>query len=211
MIFVVTCLVAAAHLCESQGVLAVGSAIKSSETASNGVARVSLQFCDNACTYSGSENASAFMKDLLGESSEARVQVVIENQSEFDFEFGLPYTYSGYYNLEFDIRLRSGETMVVKKKRVGYIRDLPYGVVVLPQRRWRKIYRISKCDWEWPGVVSITNAVAIRPRFAFGCYKIDGVYSRKLPAGNEDLQNVADTGGRQGELEGDWIPIGETD
>lgn len=132
-------------------------------------------------------------------------KVCIENCSEWPYVFGLPYSLTGYDCLEIDARLDNGEIVVLKRRQPKYLSDNGRFITVNPQRKWEYPISLDSCLWDFPSKFKTDKVVQLRPRFAFGAFRVEGEFYRTLDEVMTRKRIKRDFTDRDGELVGEWV------
>lgn len=180
-----------------------------SHVVSNNCASVKIVFaCDDV-------SLPRYTKVCLGESlfvpvdskttAIARIdcKICVENYSPWPYEFGPSYS-SGYDNVEVDLLLDNGKVACLKRRKPDGLSDRLESITVKPGKKWECPISLDKRLWSYPPEVSTNKIVKIRPRFAFGAYKVDGKYYRTIDEIGKPRKERAFYD-REGELVGEWI------
>lgn len=129
----------------------------------------------------------------------------IENRSEWPFVFASPYSLSGYDCLEVDLMLDDGSMVVMKRRKPSYLADRGEFITILPNKCWEDYVSLDSRLWDVPSSVHEKKIRKIRPRFAYGAFKVNRKYYRFYEEINESSKKEVDWKSRGGELIGDWI------
>lgn len=132
-------------------------------------------------------------------------KVCIENYSEWPYVFGLPYSLTGYDCLEIDARLDTGEVVVLKRRQPKYLSDNGKFITVNPQRKWECLISLDSRLWDFPSKFKADKVVQLRPRFAFGAFRVGGKFYRTLEEVVTGERIKRDFMDRDGELVGEWV------
>lgn len=131
-------------------------------------------------------------------------KICVENRSGRQYVFGHPYSWSGYDALEVDLQLANGNICKLKHRTPKFLSDDGSNVTLSSGKKWECLFSFDKRLWSYPPEVSTNKIVKIRPRFAFGAYKVDGKYYRTIDEiGKPRKERAFDD--REGELVGEWI------
>lgn len=132
-------------------------------------------------------------------------KLVIENRTEWVYEFGRQTLRSGYDSLELDFMTQSGKVLAVRRRGV-FLGDLPEeGNKLKPQWQWQYPVSFDPLLWDYP-VGFTTNVITkVRPRFAYGRYCVAGKKYRTAEELKAGVQKNRKWGDRDGELVGEWI------
>ncbi len=145
----------------------------------------------------------------VGNATSAKVKVAgkirIENNTDWPFEFGHQYMRSGYYNLEFDVKLKTGKIICMKKRRPKLLHEDGSSITLKPHWRWEYLVSFDRRLWDCSSEIITNNIIMLRPRFAYGVYNVDGVYYRNIDEIKEGGKNAFHFTDRNGELVGEWI------
>ena len=152
----------------------------------------------------------------IGDKRSARVNVhcklCIENHSPWLYVFDSLYSLSGWYSLEVDLKLDSGEIAVMKRRRPSYLSDNGSHITLKPGFRWARLVSFDSRLWTVCPQGITNGVVGIRPRFAYGSYMVNGKYFRtpeeiRNRKAKHRTFNRNDPSGddREGELVGEWI------
>ena len=152
----------------------------------------------------------------IGDKRSARVNVhcklCIDNHSPWLYVFDSSYSLSGWYSLEVDLKLDSGEIAIMKRRRPSYLSDDGSHIMLKPGYRWTRLVSFDSRLWTVCPQVITNSIVGIRPRFAYGAYKVGGKYFR-TPEEIRDRKtkfrtfnrNDPSDDDREGELVGEWL------
>ena len=92
-------------------------------------------------------HAELVSSNAVAESVSVDCIICIENSSEWPYEFGTPYSLSGYDCLEMDLMLDSGETVALKRRHPKYLSDKGELVRIRPHKKWE--YPVSLDSRLW--------------------------------------------------------------
>lgn len=132
-------------------------------------------------------------------------KIRITNKSEWPFCFGMPYSWSGYDNLEFDLMLDDDTQVVIKRRSPSYLSDKKESITILPQDSWENVISFDTRLWDIPSSIQTKKILKIRPRFAFGAFKVNQKYYRFYDENKKCLSIYFNRTCRDGELIGDWV------
>lgn len=152
-----------------------------------------------------------FQDELFGGSNRNnRVRVdlklVVQNRSKYEFEFPLLNEAYGYDCLEFDLQTRSGLQCVLKHRPVGCLSARPILNVIKPGYQFETLVSLDPHLWKIEGTVPRVETIdKIRPRFAYGGYKVEGRWYRTVNDANLRKTEQCSSDDRRGELQGNWV------
>ena len=132
-------------------------------------------------------------------------KIRIENNSKWEYGFGLQDCLTGYDCLELDLLLSDGTISVMKRRRPIYLSDNGLSIKLMPGRKWECPISLDKRLWEFYPELTTNKIIKIRPRFAFGAYYVDGKYFRTLEEVQARSRRIRKFDDRDGELVGSWI------
>ena len=146
---------------------------------------------------------------IVSSGATARVDVdckiCIENNSRWNYEFGLQYCLTGYYCLELDMMLDDGVVVGIKKRSPKFLSDNGLSITLKPGQKWECLVSLDRRLWIVPSVMYKNKIVKIRPRFAFGTYNVEGIYYRTFDEIDRRQKEERPCNDRYGELTGEWV------
>ena len=113
--------------------------------------------------------AELVSSNAVAESVSVDCIICIENSSEWPYEFGTPYSLSGYDCLEMELMLDSGETVALKCRHPKYLSDKGEFVRILPRKKWEYPVSLDSRLWLMPAGLAtnrILNLTVMGSRFA---------------------------------------------
>ena len=132
-------------------------------------------------------------------------KISVENNTDWPFEFGHQYMRTGYYNLEFDVKLKNGNIIRMKKRRPELLHENGSSITLKPHRRWEYLVSFDRRLWDCSSEIITNSIIMLRPRFAYGVYNVDGEYYRNIDEIKEGKKKEFLFPDRNGELIGEWI------
>ena len=135
-------------------------------------------------------------------------KICVENRSEHQYVFGHPYSRSGYNSLEIDLLQANGSKYNMRHRKPNFLSDDSSSIELDPGKKWECLFSFDERLWNYPPDISTNKIAKIRPRFAFGAYKVDGRYYRTLDEIGK-TRKVRTWDDREGELIGAWIEYRE--
>ena len=135
-------------------------------------------------------------------------KIVVVNNSQFPYAFGVQHLASGYGSLELDLLTETGKILTVKRKTPSYLSDLPESNVLKPDRQWEYPVSLDRRLWDFPEGFPTNKIVKIRPRFAYGAYMVGGKFLRTQDEIRKRRRRERSLYDREGELVGEWIDYG---
>lgn len=131
--------------------------------------------------------------------------IVLENLTAYSFEIAPYYEPEGYKSLEFDLLLASGKSAVLKRRPTMLSARLSRWQSIKRGRRWESPISLDPRLWIMLGCENFDERILkLRPRFAFGGYRIGNRFSRKIHE-LEAKRKEVDLEDRTGEIIGNWI------
>lgn len=131
----------------------------------------------------------------------------IRNDSGFKMVIGDEQFTCGYYSLEFDLRLSSGEIFSVKRKEGLWTRNFIKEEEVYGEKMHRRMLSLDARLWDGLPNDLRGDVVYIRPRFAFFSFVKDGCRFKSICDIETGAPQRSWQGSRKGELLGEWLPI----
>ena len=96
----------------------------------------------------------------------------------------------------------------MKHRTPKFLSDDGSSITLDPGKRWECLFSFDKRLWDYPPDVATNRIVKLRPRFAFGAYRVDGQYYRTLDEIGKP-RKVRTWDDREGELFGEWTEYRE--
>ena len=150
-------------------------------------------------------HAELVSSNAVAESVSVDCIICIENSSEWPYEFGTPYSLSGYDCLEMDLMLDSGETVALKRRHPKYLSDKGELVRIRPHKKWEYPVSLDSRLWLMSTGLATNRILKIRPRFAFGAFVVNGKYYRTYEEIEKQQKKIRSWKERDGELIGEWV------
>ena len=87
---------------------------------------------------------------------------------------------TGYDCLEIDLMLDNGKIISMRKRRPQVLHENGSTIKVKPFRKWESLVSFDRRLWDFSSDIDTNKITKLRPRFAFGAYKVDGEYYRTI-------------------------------
>ena len=138
-----------------------------------------------------------------------RTDLVIYIKNESDFELGVckeEFSF-GYYGLEMDIRVPTGEVYRVRRKEGVWTRNFLSYEYFKGERICRRLISLDRRLWDGMPDLNGYEHVDVRPRFAFFFFVKDGERNKSPRAIHANMKEPRWTKSRDGELVGEWVRL----